>query len=466
MPRDFLITSRHRTKFYFRRRVPDDLRAVVGKPYLVKSLGTCERRAAIILARIFATRTDALFSHLRTMNHKDDDGLTLGYVFEIEMDEFFRPKKVKLDAEPHETDAANSAIETALRGLSQNSPGTRLLIGPELPFDQALTEYYAKAKIKPNTKATYRSRLAFAQQHFGEKSNVLQIGQGEFSDYCDVVIRDVGHVTTQGHYINTFGGFLNWHRLRKSLPLLTTKTLTPVKTTPDSDDRDGFTLDQLKVLFGNARQYRDKQPHKYWITVGVAFLGCRLEELAQANLETDLHHDQEKGIWYLRLDETPDDDGATRKSIKKLSSWRWIPIHSALVEHGFIAYLLKQKEAGFSRPFECGWSPRQVTTDNGEICKWSHYIGNWGGREIKKLNESGLLTKGSLTYFHSMRHTFKAVLGEAGVSPEISEALAGRKYGGADAERYEKLKKNHRRLSVEGVEPGLGLMVAALLGGA
>ena len=65
-----------------------------------------------------------------------------------------------------------------------------------------------------------------------------------------------------------------------------------------------------------------------------------------------------------------------------------------------------------------------------------------------------------------MRHTFKAVLGDAGVSQEISEALAGRRYAGADAERYEKLKKNYRRLSVEGVEPGLGVMVAALLGSA
>lgn len=88
------------------------------------------------------------------MKHKDDDGLTLGYVFEIEMDEFFRPRKIKLDAEPHETEAAKAAIETTLRGLSQNASGTPAVVGPELPFDQALTEYYAKAKVKPNTKAT------------------------------------------------------------------------------------------------------------------------------------------------------------------------------------------------------------------------------------------------------------------------------------------------------------------------
>lgn len=61
-----------------------------------------------------------------------------------------------------------------------------------------------------------------------------------------------------------------------------------------------------------------------------------------------------------------------------------------------------------------------------------------------------------------MRHTIKSVLGSAGVSSDVSEALAGRRYAGADAERYEKLKQNHRRLSREGIEPGLN-SIAELL---
>jgi hypothetical protein len=67
-----------------------------------------------------------------------------------------------------------------------------------------------------------------------------------------------------------------------------------------------------------------------------------------------------------------------------------------------------------------------------------------------------------LAYFHSMRHTFKSVLGDAGVSSEISEALSGRRYAGADAERYEKLKQNHRRLAADGIQRGLDALAALL----
>ncbi len=54
----FLVRSRHGTQFYFRRRVPDDLQALIGKHVLCKSLGTADRRSAMIRARLLASRTD------------------------------------------------------------------------------------------------------------------------------------------------------------------------------------------------------------------------------------------------------------------------------------------------------------------------------------------------------------------------------------------------------------------------
>jgi hypothetical protein len=69
----FLQRSRHGTVFYFRRRVPDDLRAMVGHSYIVKSLSTEERRVAVIRARMFASKTDALFNEWRTMANDDGD---------------------------------------------------------------------------------------------------------------------------------------------------------------------------------------------------------------------------------------------------------------------------------------------------------------------------------------------------------------------------------------------------------
>jgi hypothetical protein len=58
-----------------------------------------------------------------------------------------------------------------------------------------------------------------------------------------------------------------------------------------------------------------------------------------------------------------------------------------------------------------------------------------------------------------MCHTWH---GKAGVSSKISKALSGRRYAGADAEQYDKLKQNHRRLAADGIERGLDALAALL----
>jgi hypothetical protein len=116
----------------------------------------------------------------------------------------------------------------------------------------------------------------------------------------------------------------------------------------------------------------------------------------------------------------------------------------------------------FNAPLKKEWKPREVKSDLGQITKWSHYISRWGGRELDVIAKHEGFDADRLAYFHSMRHTFKRVLGDAGASSEISEALSGRRYAGADAERYEKLKQNHRRLAADGIESGLDALAALL----
>jgi hypothetical protein len=85
-----------------------------------------------------------------------------------------------------------------------------------------------------------------------------------------------------------------------------------------------------------------------------------------------------------------------------------------------------------------------------------------GGRELKAIAARQGFDCERLAYFHSMRHTFKITLGDAGVSSKISEALSGRQYASADAERYEHLKQNHRRLSADGIARGLDALAGLL----
>jgi integrase len=461
---NFLIKSRHGNVHYFRRRVPDDLRRAIGKNYLVKSLHTCDRRLAIILARGLASRTDQIFMTLRDMAKNMPDGeLTLDYSLEIDLDELGRPSKIKVQAEPHEQESVNAALAVAMNrtaapamAISSGNPAT----SSGTKFPTAIDEYFEKAGLKPGSKATNRSKLNHAQAYFGEHRDVLSIDQKQLVEYAAHVTQTIENATTQGLYIQTVSGFLGWHRIRAGLTPLTTKTLIPKRNKPVTDDRDSFTLEQMKILFANAVGYRASSPHKFWVTVSVAFLGCRLEEIAQINIDTDLVHDAASDIWYLKFNELPDPDGIKRKSLKNTTSWRNVPIHSCLVRQGFIAFLHSQREGGASRPFEQEWQPRIV--ENVGSHKWSHYISRWGGRELDALEAAGKLKKDKLSYFHSMRHTFAGLLSNTGVPSELFEALCGRRHGGSDQERYEKLKMNHVRLSQQGVEAGLGELVTIL----
>ncbi len=384
---NFLTKSRHGSVYYFRRRVPDALRRFLGKPYLVKSLGTYERREAIILARSLAAYTDQIFTKLRDMtNRLPNAELSADYTLEIDFNELGKPAKISIQAEAHEKEAVESAI-AALMGNAQPVPITQSLHVAK-PFDKAIQEYYDKAEgIKPTSLANYRSKFRHAQTFFGNTHDVLSIEQFNLVAYSDHVRDTIVNNTTRGLYIQAVAGFINWHRIRAGKASLTTKTLIPKRKTPESLDRESYSIEQLKVLFENAARYREIEPHKWWATVAVAFLGCRIEELAQVNLSTDLIHDFENGIWYFKFDESPDEDGTTNKSIKKPTSWRRAPIHSALVRHGFIDYLESQRKSGVTRPFESGWKPR-IVEDQG-IHKWSHYITRWGGIELKALDRAG-----------------------------------------------------------------------------
>jgi hypothetical protein len=298
---------------------------------------------------------------------------------------------------------------------------------------------------------------------------VLAIQQSDFAGYCSHVQATVTNPTTQNLYMSSVAQFINWHGARVlGRSLVSTKTFTTRKTTPDSDDRDAFTLDQLRLIFENAKQYRRSSPCKFWSSIVPVFTGCRIEEISQINLKTDVQQDAEAGIWYLLLNERPDADGSVRKSIKKPSNWRVAPIHPALVKHGFVEFLHTQRRAGYSRPFESEWEAREADDPEvGRILKWSHYISRWGGRELNKLRELHDFDR-KLTYFHSQRHSCKGILRAADVRNDISEAIAGRDTGSSDSERYGKLKKDHRELYSKGIAVGLSElseMLDEVLGG-
>lgn len=435
--------------------MPEDVQHIVKKRQLYQSLTTSDRREAIIRARALASRTDMLFAKLREMAKKKNEALRVEMTLEIGEDELGLPR-VRLQTDAHDTaDDKEKAFVLVQEFVEARQSASRQQVAtiPGKALSAAVAEFLADGVTKGKTFRTYRTALhQQAVPFFGADTAISSIDQERFAEFVKHVFADQtrAHSTKQG-FVNAFTSMFSWLRARypKHVAILTTKKLIPPSKGAEDEQRDAFSLDQIRVLFENANRYRTEKPHKFWVTVAMAFFGCRIEELAQVNLATDFKNDGDSGIWYFEFNEQPDPDGVQRKSIKKPASKRAAPIHSALIRHGFLDYISVQRAAGVSRLFERGWRPWRAP-DKGGV-HWAHYIIRWGGRELDKLNESGKLPKAGrkLTYFHSMRHTLAQVLAERGVSEEFRAALQGQAVsgGGENANRYVSLRRNPKFLS-------------------
>ena len=113
MTKHHLTRSRHQTTFYFRRRVPHDLRDLFATSMVTESLGTTHRPTAIIRARLRAALTDALFERLRAMPPIDRNKIR-PLTIETAFHEDGQLQAFNIDAKPDEKDLTG----TILGGLS------------------------------------------------------------------------------------------------------------------------------------------------------------------------------------------------------------------------------------------------------------------------------------------------------------------------------------------------------------
>nr|WP_133647511.1 DUF6538 domain-containing protein [Paraburkholderia flava] len=456
-----LIRNRFGT-YYLRVVVPKFLHGTSKQVEFRKSLGTKDFQQAKLLALHFNTQIESMGMSKPKITDFDLVQRSLDHY------RIVRGGDGSLEIEangPEDHALALQAIEhigrfkeavTVIAKQPIPSPASppEAVSGPTL--QEAVSEYLEKVEVKPTSRKSYKTKLTFLVSKLGADTPFASIDQARFSALAEEIAADDSRENkTNGDYITIIGGFINWHRIRKGLPQITAATLKPKRDKPASLDRDAYSLVQLEELFKYAAKFKTTEPHKFWTTLVAAFFGCRIEELAQINLHTDVLQDGETGVWYVKFDEDPDNDGIVRKSLKRHASWRHTPIHSVLIRLGFLAYLDKQRQAGSSRPFELAWTP-YIDKAN-KLVKWSHKITKWGSEARKELiNNEIIPVDSSLSYFHSLRHSFSNILSMSAVPEEHRSAIQGQAYGQINATVYAKLRHSHNFLAPiveKGLEP-------------
>lgn len=503
MAGDYIQRSRHGTVFYFRRRVPLDLRDRLRRSHIYVSLRTEHLSSARVLARQLAAATDQLFSRLRYCpvavpqgepggeggevadcgeKHRENSGrlpaghnnrvlptsflspmkiadrsIQFDYGIVFELDSRGMPRVSVTDAKPGDETAIEDASRRFL-GLAKPL-ATPSHTRPTPTVAEAIQAVLRDPSTKASTKKEYKRAFQLFVEFAGADTPLGEFPQERFAEFADHVEATLDRAArTKSFYITAAQRLFTFYESRNSaVPKITAAGLKPRQEAPAGHDRDAYAVHELEAVFTFAAQFRESHPAKWWVTVASAFLGTRIEELAQAHLSGDFSKDPDSGVHYLQIDQTIRGSSTSPKSVKSKAGWRRVPLHPALVQAGFLRYLEVERAAGATTPFERYWPALRGA--DGRV-KHGHFVSRWGSDDaMTHLVSSGVLSR-RLAYFHSMRHTFVTLLAKSGVPEEWRAALAGHKFGGMNSEVY--TKKQDVAFTLPMIEEGLAPLALAL----
>lgn len=191
---------------------------------------------------------------------------------------------------------------------------------------------------------------------------------------------------TREKHLDRLRVFFNWALERRDIdrsPCASLHVMT--REQEDTQSRRAFTSGELGTIFHPAfRELWCRTPAQWWIPALALYTGARVQELAQFHTE-----DVEKvaGIWGLHI--------AARfpgQRIKNRQSKRFIPIHPALLEAGFLNYVAQVRNELGSGPLFPGLG-----------AKPGDAISDWFNRTYLRQR---CHIQGEGQVFHCFRHTF------------------------------------------------------------
>jgi len=160
-------------------------------------------------------------------------------------------------------------------------------------------------------------------------------------------------------------------------------------------------FDELQKLFGHPKMKgyasSSKTAHYCFLPLVGLFTGCRINELCQLNPFTDIVQEFETGIYYFHFTDEGETSAGVDKSIKTKSSKRIVPIHSKLLELGFLDYVETVKRGNHKIIFP-EWKPHGG--------KASANAGKWFARYLEEIGLKDDTEGARLSGFHSFRHSF------------------------------------------------------------
>lgn len=373
--------------YYLRRRVPDDIRSILGKTEIRRSLNTRNHHKAKSAFVLAYAESQRLFDDARNGLYSTST----------------------LDPTPLPSIATKPAV--TLSGALERYTQAMSLSGKQ--------EHVLRRHVVDYTRAVNRFI-----KHMGDCC-LQAIQPADIHEFAGLLINPTKPTekplaTSSARLLlarlSSVLAFAVDSGLMQSNPVVTSrihKRLGSGKPKRSLGNDKGYSWAELITLFSHSsyQQQRnaDGRPGNavFWIPLIAAYTGARREEIAQLYIADIRQH--ETGQWFFRIiDDRPD------KSLKTDSSRRDIPIHDDLIELGILE--LVHRRSPTSRVF-----PQLVKVSDG-------YAGIVA-KAWRPLTQQCNVYRPGRNPLHAFRHTFKTLARENGIPKEVSDWITGHASG-------------------------------------
>ena len=371
--------------YYFRRSVPKSLRGQLGWEIKI-SLNTSRLNEAIKLFNVEQVKCEELFDDVRCgrVVTKPTSSKQLTSINTI----------VTLS---HLLSIYKNERSPSISTMSAFSRAVRL-------FDDLYKNIPAASITRPMMREYKTLLLSIPRNltHIERKQSLLviskiknrdRISSGSVNKYIKCISAILSWSEDNGYFDSVF----NWGN-----PALGIR----IKSKTNEFKRLPFDNSDLSIIFKSSVFSNGHRPvggageAAFWFPLIALYTGARLEEIGQL-LVSDIK--QEEGIWYFDFNNHGD------KKLKTKSSIRIVPIHSKLLDIGFLNYKNSLQD-GYVFP------KLWVSKDGRRTRNWSKWFGSY-------LSKLGINDKAKV--FHSFRHLMKDTLRNADVDEAISDTITG-----------------------------------------
>ena len=390
--------------YYFRIRVPHDLKDILRVSEIKSAIHHTNRSQAFKTARRLSVITESLFDEIR-LNP-----------YQWTKDEFKTWRKQYLRKEHTHRIPSYDSKEAPTH---KHAPRLNDIIEKYTAEQTTSGQWTRKSQLE--NEATYRlatriignissSHITFEHirnykdtlRHLPANINKNPLYKEKSIDAILAMHPKPMAINTINKNISRLSSLLKWAMKHGYIAMNYAEGMQLKLTKRPDEEREAYNHNDLTTLF-SSKIYKDnmyKHSYYFWLPLLGLFTGARLNELCQLYLNDIQKHDD---IWIIDINNNSED-----KRIKSKASKRQIPVHPTLLNIGFVTHIEKLKEKGETRLFP-------------ELKKRRDGYGQDASKWFRRLRlELGITEKD----FHSFRHTFAANLRNNGARFEdISDIL-------------------------------------------